>query len=177
MNSVSAMRWALMLDSVSLQKVEHTASELRFAVRIVSAPPDQNRIQNRPFSWPRLPRRVTRRSQIFHQLPRRKLEDRAIGAHGQWTRRQGTQCLVRSATERSGALNLVLAIVVQHGGHSCVTHSRNQEDTEGHERARRRVRLSTGGQERKRRDTRGHDIRPVRDREAPGSNPGPPTRF
>ena len=35
--------------------------------------------------------------------------------------------------------------------HSCVTHSRNQEDTEGHQRTRRPVRLSTGGHERKRR--------------------------
>ena len=61
--------------------------------------------------------------------------------------------------------------------HSRITHSRNQEDTEGHERTRRRVNLSTGGHERKRRDTRGHDTRPVRDREAPGSNPGPPTSF
>ena len=33
-----------------------------------------------------------------------------------------------------------------------------------------------GGHGRKRWDTRGHDIRPVRDREVPGSNPGPPTR-
>ncbi len=26
-------------------------------------------------------------------------------------------------------------------------------------------------------DTGGHDVRRVRDREAPGSNPGPPTNF
>ena len=37
--------------------------------------------------------------------------------------------------------------------------------------------LSTGGHERNRQGTKGHDIRPVRDREAPGSNPGPPTNF
>jgi len=30
---------------------------------------------------------------------------------------------------------------------------------------------------RSRRDTRGHAITTVRDREAPGSNPGPPTNF
>jgi hypothetical protein len=35
-----------------------------------------------------------------------------------------------------------------------------------------RIRGTLGTQE----DTRGHDIRPVRDREAPGSNPGPPTK-
>jgi hypothetical protein len=40
-----------------------------------------------------------------------------------------------------------------------------------------RDRLSTGGHERKRRDTRGHHIRPVRDREDEGSNPSPPTIF
>jgi len=36
--------------------------------------------------------------------------------------------------------------------------------------------LSTAGHWRTRRDTEGHDIRPVRDREAPGSNPGPSTK-
>jgi len=44
---------------------------------------------------------------------------------------------------------------------------------EGHERTRRRVKLSTGGHRRKQRDTRGHDIRPVRDHEAPRLNPRP----
>jgi len=33
------------------------------------------------------------------------------------------------------------------------------------------------GHRRNRRDTGGHDVRRVRDREAPGSNPGPPTTF
>ena len=59
--------------------------------------------------------------------------------------------------------------------HRCVTHSRNQEDTEGHRRTRRPSKLRTGGHLRNRRDTGGHDVRRVRDREAPGSNPGPPT--
>src|SRR5215472_11627508 len=59
--------------------------------------------------------------------------------------------------------------------HSCVTHSRNQKDTGGHQRTRRRTNSSTGGYERERGDTRGHEHMPVRDREAPGSNPGPPT--
>jgi hypothetical protein len=35
-------------------------------------------------------------------------------------------------------------------------------------RERRRPRLSTGDQWRKRRDTRGHEVRPVRDREGLG---------
>ena len=61
--------------------------------------------------------------------------------------------------------------------HRRVTHSRNQQDTEGHERTRGRVKLSTGGHERNSRGTEGHDHMPVRDREAPGSNPGPLTRF
>ena len=38
------------------------------------------------------------------------------------------------------------------------------------------MKLSTGGHWRNQRDTGGHDIRRVRDREAPGSNPGPPTK-
>src|SRR6266496_1523720 len=62
------------------------------------------------------------------------------------------------------------------GGHSRVTHSRNPADTGGHERTWRGRRLSTGGHWRSRWDTGGHDVRPVRDREAPGSNPGPPTK-
>jgi hypothetical protein len=37
--------------------------------------------------------------------------------------------------------------------------------------------LSSGGHLRSRRDPRGHAIDTVRDREAPGSNPGPPTNF
>src|SRR5438445_9013973 len=59
--------------------------------------------------------------------------------------------------------------------HRCVTHSRNREDTGGYERTRRRAKACTGGHWRTRRDTGGHDMRRVRDREAPGSNPGPPT--
>ncbi len=62
------------------------------------------------------------------------------------------------------------------GGHSRVTHSRNPADTGGHERTWRGRRLSTRGHWRSRWDTEGHDVRPVRDREAPGSNPGPPTK-
>src|SRR6266705_7199144 len=62
------------------------------------------------------------------------------------------------------------------GGHSCVTHSRNPADTGGHERTRRRSTSSTGGTARTPEGTRGHDMTPVRDREAPGSNPGPPTK-
>jgi len=37
--------------------------------------------------------------------------------------------------------------------------------------------LSSGGHLRSRRDTSGHATKTVRDREAPGSNPGPPTIF
>src|SRR5439155_3232232 len=62
-------------------------------------------------------------------------------------------------------------------GHSCGTDSRNQEDTGGHQRTRRRAKLSTGGHWRTHRNTEGHTTTPVRDREAPGSNPGPPTNF
>ena len=62
------------------------------------------------------------------------------------------------------------------GGHSHVTHSRNQADPRGHRRTRRRSNSSTGGTARTPQDPRGHGIAPVRDREAPGSNPGPPTK-
>jgi hypothetical protein len=48
-------------------------------------------------------------------------------------------------------------------------HRRTREDTKA-------VRSGRGGHARKRRDSRGHEMRPVRDREAPVSNPGPPTR-
>src|ERR1035437_8482654 len=63
------------------------------------------------------------------------------------------------------------------GGHSRVTQFRNQEDTGGHARSRQRRQSSTGGHLRSRGDTEGHVTAPVRDREAPGSNPGPPTNF
>jgi hypothetical protein len=42
-------------------------------------------------------------------------------------------------------------------------------------RTHRRRHSSSGGHLRSRRDTRGHAFDTVRDREAPGSNPGPPT--
>ena len=47
----------------------------------------------------------------------------------------------------------------------------------GHLRTQRRRDLSSGGRSRNPEDTRGHATRTVRDREAPGSNPGPPTIF
>jgi hypothetical protein len=43
-------------------------------------------------------------------------------------------------------------------------------------RTHRRRDSSSGGHLRSRRDTRGHAFDTVRDREAPGSNPGPPTK-
>src|SRR6266705_2806578 len=58
--------------------------------------------------------------------------------------------------------------------HRCVTHSRNREDTGGHARTRSQSKLSAGGHWRNGRDTEGHEVRRVRDREAPGSNPGAP---
>ena len=42
-------------------------------------------------------------------------------------------------------------------------------------RTHKRRGSSSGGHLRSRRDTRGHAFDTVRDREAPGSNPGPPT--
>ncbi len=85
-------------------------------------------------------------------------------------------------SDRLGQTNRVDAtayrwLSIMRGGHSCVTQFRNQEDTGGPERTRRARRLSTGGHARNRRDTEGHAVVPVRDREAPGSNPGPPTNF
>ena len=61
--------------------------------------------------------------------------------------------------------------------HSRITHSRNRTDLRGHGRTRRHLQLSSGGPLRSRQDTRGHVTKTVRDREAPGSNPGPPTNF
>ena len=53
------------------------------------------------------------------------------------------------------------------------TDSRHQAVTAGHLRTQRRRKLRSGGPWRTREDTRGHATRTVRDREAPGSNPGP----
>jgi len=61
-------------------------------------------------------------------------------------------------------------------GHSRVTVSRHQAALGGHGRTPRSGNLSSGGHLRGRRDTRGHGTNTVRDREAPGSNPGPPTK-
>jgi hypothetical protein len=58
-----------------------------------------------------------------------------------------------------------------------VTDSRNLKDTGGHTTTRRRAKFSTGGHSRTRRDTGGYEVRRVRDRDAPGSNPGPPTKI
>jgi hypothetical protein len=61
--------------------------------------------------------------------------------------------------------------------HSWITHSRKRTVPRGHRRTRRLRHLSSGGSQRSRQDTRGHGADTVRDREAPGSNPGPPTNF
>jgi hypothetical protein len=61
--------------------------------------------------------------------------------------------------------------------HSRITHSRKQTVPRGHRRTRRPRHLSTGGPQRSRQDTRGHDADTVRDREDEGSNPSPPTIF
>src|SRR6266550_4276869 len=58
-------------------------------------------------------------------------------------------------------------------GYSRGTNSWHQAGLPGHGRTPRSGNLSSGGPLRSRRDTRGHPTRTVRDREAPGSNPGP----
>src|SRR5207248_3616006 len=85
-------------------------------------------------------------------------------ARTRWSRGLGDRSRRRHLTGRW--LNRVTDVV---------THSRNQEVTGGHHRTRRRTKSGTGGHWRTRQDTGGHDLRRVRDREAPGSNPGPPT--
>src|SRR5439155_12047120 len=62
-------------------------------------------------------------------------------------------------------------------GHTRGTDSRHQAALQGHGRTRRGGNLSSGGHLRSRRDTGGHATNTVRDREAPGSNPGPPTKI
>src|SRR2546428_673379 len=62
-------------------------------------------------------------------------------------------------------------------GHSRGTDSRHQAALGGHGRTPRSGNLSSGGHLGSRRDTGGHATNTVRDREAPGSNPGPPTIF
>src|SRR6266567_1002095 len=57
--------------------------------------------------------------------------------------------------------------------HSRITHSRKRTVTRGHTRTPRPPALRSGGHWRTRTDTRGPAARTFRDREAPGSNPGP----
>jgi hypothetical protein len=59
--------------------------------------------------------------------------------------------------------------------HSWITDSRHKAGLGGHGRTRRSGNLSSDGPLRSGQDTRVHIIKTVRDREAPGSNPGPPT--
>ena len=61
-------------------------------------------------------------------------------------------------------------------GHRRGTDSRHQAALDGHGRTPKRGNLSSDGHLVSRRDTRGHATNTVRDREAPGSNPGPPTK-
>jgi len=61
--------------------------------------------------------------------------------------------------------------------HSWITHSRKRRVPRGHRRTRRPRHLSSGGPKRSCQDTPGHTTETVRDREAPGSNPGPPDQF
>ena len=61
--------------------------------------------------------------------------------------------------------------------HSRITHSRNRTALAGHSRTSGDVHLGSNGPYRSRRDTQGHATDTVRDREAPGSNPRPPTKI
>ncbi len=61
-------------------------------------------------------------------------------------------------------------------GHGRGTDSRHQAALGGHRRTPRSGNLSSGGHLGSRRDTGGDATNTVRDREAPGSNPGPPTK-
>lgn len=83
----------------------------------------------------------------------------------------------RGVSDRLGQTNQVDAtayrwLSIMRGGHSCVTQFRNQEVGRT-ERTLRARRLSTGGHARNRRDTEGHTVVPVRDREARVQIPGP----
>src|ERR1700674_1081205 len=64
------------------------------------------------------------------------------------------------------------SIVASLPDHSRITNSRNQVAPRGQLRTQRTGDASSGGHWRTRRDTVA-----VQDREAPGSNPGPPTNF
>jgi hypothetical protein len=61
--------------------------------------------------------------------------------------------------------------------HSWITDSRHRPVPEGHVRTQRRRHSSSAGPWGSRGDSRGHVLATVRDREALGSNPGPPDQF
>ena len=129
----------------------------------VNVPTTQVRVVSRPIT----PRHVVR-CRVFDATSFTSRQHRSRWFEPTAALRDGVE------TGQSGGLGVSLRAP---GGHSCVTHSRNPADTGGHERTWRGRRLSTGGHWRSRWDTGGHDVGPVRDREAPGSNPGPPTSF
>src|SRR6266851_5995624 len=128
----------------------------------VNVPTTQVRVVSRPIT----PRHVVR-CRVFDATSFTSRQHRSRWFEPTAALRDGVE------TGQSGGLGVSLRAP---GGHSRVTHSRNPADTGGHERTWRGRRLSTGGHWRSRWDTGGHDVRPVRDREAPGSNPGPPTK-
>jgi hypothetical protein len=69
-------------------------------------------------------------------------------------------------------------LVTMHwAGHRRVTHSRNRVELRGHARKRSKRVSSSAGHWRSPKDTGGDGMTSVRDREAPGTNPGPPTKF
>src|SRR5713226_7380399 len=61
--------------------------------------------------------------------------------------------------------------------HNRITHSRHRTALGGHQRTPAWSISYSRGRRGSLSDTGGHDTDTVRDREAPGSNPGPPTRF
>src|SRR3981081_31605 len=61
--------------------------------------------------------------------------------------------------------------------HSRITYSRHRTAPGGHQRTPSRSISYSKGQRRSLPDTGGHATDTVRDREAPGSNPGPPTKI
>jgi hypothetical protein len=74
-------------------------------------------------------------------------------------------------------MTLCLSELGRPPGHSRVTHSRHRAVISGNQRTRRRRDWYSGGAWRVREELVGHAAETVRDREAEGSNPSPPTKF
>src|SRR5436853_5166620 len=144
-----------------------SATWLPLTMRLPPSTPPSGSRERRSFAF-------IREDSGIAQRPRRicSITSRIVLEHRRWLRGDGS---TRPPTPSSSSAILEAVLDLCRG--TAGAESRNQEDLGGPGRTRSRQQSSTSGHLRSREDTGGHVINTVRDREAPGSNPGPPNNF